>query len=52
MAVIDTDSGDVKVYKQEELLEMFKESKKSNKSDTSDMSDVSDLLDRGTGCDV
>ena len=49
MAVIDQDSGAVKVYKQEELLEMFKKSKKSNRSD---MSDLSDLLDMETEPDV
>ena len=48
MAVIDQDSGEVKVYKQEELLEMFKKSKESDKSNKSDMSDLSDLLDLGT----
>jgi len=49
MAVIDKDSGVTKIYKQEELLEMFNKSKKSNRSD---MSDVSDLSDLGTAPDV
>jgi Ni,Fe-hydrogenase III large subunit len=49
MAVIDQDSGDVRVYKQEELLEMFRKSKESNRSNKSDLSD---LLDLGTDCDV
>jgi Ni,Fe-hydrogenase III large subunit len=40
MAVIDKDSGAVKVYKQEELLEMFKNSKESNRSDKETESDV------------
>jgi Ni,Fe-hydrogenase III large subunit len=52
MAVIDQDSGVTKIYKQEELLEMFKESKKSNRSNKSGMSDLSDQLDLGTVCDV
>jgi len=52
MAVIDKDSGAVKVYKQEELLEMFKKSKESNRSDESDMSVVSDLSDMETESDV
>jgi Ni,Fe-hydrogenase III large subunit len=52
MAVIDKDSGAVKVYKQEELLEMFKKSKESDRSNKSDMSDRSDALDFGTDCDV
>lgn len=52
MAVIDADSGEVKVYKQEELLEMFKKSKESDKSNRSDLSDLSDLLDLGTEPDV
>lgn len=49
MAVIDKDSGVTRIYKQEELLEMFK---KSNKSNRSDMSDLSDLSDRETEDDV
>ena len=40
MAVIDKDSGAVKVYKQEDLLEMFKNSKESNRSDKETESDV------------
>jgi Ni,Fe-hydrogenase III large subunit len=52
MAVIDQDSGDVRVYKQEELLAMFKKSKESDKSNRSDMSDLSDVLDLGTEPDV
>lgn len=52
MAVIDKDSGVTRIYKQEELLEMFKKSKKSNKSNRSDMSDLSDLSDRETEDDV
>jgi Ni,Fe-hydrogenase III large subunit len=43
MAVIDQDSGEVKVYKQEELLNMFRKSKESDRSNTSDMSDLSDM---------
>ena len=42
MAVIDTDSGAVKVYKQEELLEMFKKSKGSSRPNLSDLSTLSD----------
>lgn len=52
MAVIDKESGVTRIYKQEELLEMFKKSKKSNKSNRSDMSDLSDLSDRETEDDV
>jgi formate hydrogenlyase subunit 5 len=46
MAVIDKDSGAVKVYKQEELLEMFKKSKESDRSEKTDLSDME------TGSDV
>ena len=39
MAVIDAESGAVRVYRQEELLEMYKQSKESDKSSISDQSD-------------
>jgi len=52
MAVIDKDSGAIKVYKQEELLKIFNKSKEPNRSNKSDMSDQSDQLDFGTVCDV
>ena len=52
MAVIDKDNGVTRIYKQEELLEMYKKSKESDKSNKSDISDQLDLLDLGTNCDV
>ena len=52
MAVIDKDSGAVRIYRQEELLEMFNKSKKSGVSSGINISDLSGFSDKETEADV